>query len=66
MVNISVVLHMPMMLFYCPVWLSNCKKTLDICYGVGMDLNVVFNAKKSALFEVGKVYEEAIDCFCIG
>jgi len=27
---------------------------------------VVFNAKKSALFAVGKAYEVAIDCLCIG
>jgi len=39
---------------------------LDICYGIGMDLDAVFNAKQSALLAVGKVYEEAIDCLFTG
>jgi len=39
---------------------------LDVCYGTGLDLDVVFNAKKSALFVDGKAYEVAIDCLCIG
>jgi len=42
------------------------QKMLDICYGTDLDLDVVFNAKKSALFVVGKAYEVAIDCLCIG
>ena len=39
---------------------------LNICYCNGLHLDVVFNAKKSALFAVGKVYDLAIDCLHIG
>jgi len=42
------------------------QQMLDICYGTGLNLDVVFNAKKSALFAVGKAYEVAIDCLCTG
>ena len=42
------------------------QKMLDICYDTGLELDVVFNGKKSALFAVGKAYEAAIDCLCIG
>jgi len=37
------------------------QKMLDICYDTGLDLDAVFNAKKSALFAVGKAHEVAID-----
>jgi len=42
------------------------QKMLDICYCNGLDLDVVFNAKKSSLFVVGKAYDVAIDCFHVG
>ena len=41
------------------------QRMLDICYCNGLHLDVVFNAKKSALFAVGKVYDMAIDCLHI-
>jgi len=42
------------------------QKMLDICYDTGLELDVVFNSKKSALFAVDKVFDVAIDCLCIG
>jgi len=42
------------------------QKMLDVCYCNGLDLDVVFNAKKSSLFVVGKAYDVTIDCLHIG
>ena len=42
------------------------QKMLDICYDTGLELDVVFNGKKSALFAVGEAFDVAIDCLCIG
>ena len=33
---------------------------LDICYIKGTEIDIVFNAKKSSLFLVGKAYDETI------
>ena len=42
------------------------QRMLDICYNTGLELDVVFNGKKSVLFAVGKAFDVAIDCLCIG
>ena len=42
------------------------QKMLNICYDIGSKLDVVFNGKKSALFTVGKAFDVATDCLCIG
>jgi len=42
------------------------QKMLDVCYCNGLDSDVVFSAKKSSLFVVGKAYDVAIDCLYVG
>jgi len=42
---------------FCCLFLQNM---LDICYIKGTEIDIVFNAKKSSLFLVGKAYDETI------
>jgi len=42
------------------------QKMLDICYASGTDINIMFNAKKSSLFVVGKAHTATIDCLKMG
>ena len=54
------------MLFLLSSSVVKLQKMLDICYDTGLELDVVFNGKKSALFAVGEAFDVAIDCLCIG
>ena len=44
----------------------NLQKMLNICHIVGAEMDVLFNAKKSTLFVVGRAYDKVIDCLQIG
>ena len=45
---------------------GNLQKMLDLCYRKGSELDIIFNAKKSSLFVVGKSCLLAIDSLRIG
>ena len=42
------------------------QKMLDICYVRGTDIDIIFNAKKSTLFVVGKAHNVTIEDQNIG
>ena len=42
------------------------QRMLDTCYFCGVELDIKFNVKKSALFVVGKAYDVSIDPLKIG
>jgi len=44
----------------------NLQKMLTICDNVGRQVNILFNAKKSFLFKVGKMYKADLEQLQIG
>jgi len=42
------------------------QKMLSVCHSKGLQIGVVFNAKKSTLFVVGKMCDVEIGCLQIG
>ena len=42
------------------------QKMLSVCHITGLEIDVVFNAKKSTLFVVGKICDVEIGCLQIG
>ena len=46
--------------------IGNLQKMLDLCYVTGSALDIVFNAKKSSLFVVGKCCPLTVDSLQIG
>ena len=46
--------------------LSSLSLMLDICYTQGVEVDIIFNAQKSALFVVGKAHDVLIDPLWIG
>jgi len=57
---------MQMTLYYCQPQLLCYKKCLSVCHTKGFEIDVVFNAKKSTLFVVGKMCDVVIGCLQIG
>ena len=39
---------------------------VDICYYTGTEIDIIFNAKKSSLFAVGKAHNTPVDSLRIG
>ena len=42
------------------------QKMLSVCHTKGLEIDVVYNAKKSTLFVVGKMCDVEIGCLHIG
>ena len=42
------------------------QKMLEICYASSTDIDIMFNAKKTGLFRVGKAHTATFDCLKMG